>query len=291
MDILDRLITQFREAGLPLRDTPLREFNQCHDPKDGKFSTSPCAALDGPQSKSKSPVKTTRPTPIKVSSLAKAIALIHQGKVVEVPSPKKAYTLVHRLAKLAQKAAAEGKDAKDFDLCQVSVAGTNLFCAESLRTAEYPDGVPRLHMPQLSGVPEPGSEAASWSKDKHGKVDGAKAFMKYLRAQGIEVTEGRVLAAGLRASQREMVGTKVASMMTGDKDPSKEPVFISRDAYVVDGHHRWAAVVGRDAKDGRMGDKKISTVRIDAPISEVLQIANRWAKRVGIRSKGVGPKK
>ena len=39
--------------------------------------------------------------------------------------------------------AAAGKDAPDYDLCQVTVADTNMFCLESLQTKEYPEGIPR----------------------------------------------------------------------------------------------------------------------------------------------------
>ena len=55
--------------------------------------------------------------------------------------------------------AAAGKDAPDYDLCQVTVADTNMFCLESLQTKEYPEGIPRVEMPQLSGTPVPGSQA------------------------------------------------------------------------------------------------------------------------------------
>jgi len=59
---------------------------------------------------------------------------------------------------------------------------------------------------------------------------------------------------------------------------------------VVDGHHRWAAVVGRDAEDNKLGDIKMNTLKIDMPITEVLHIANEWTKKFGIKQKG-GPSK
>ena len=73
-------------------------------------------------------------------------------------------------------------------------------------------------------------------------------------------------------------------------DPAKNPVFVSNDHYVVDGHHRWAAVVGRDAEDGVLGDKPMNVIRVDAPISEVLHIANAWSEKFGILPSGTKKK-
>ena len=230
---------------------------------------------------------TGRPIPIKVKTVDEAAALVLEGKVVEVEDVKTAYTLIDRLAQIANEAKAAGAEAKDYDLCQVSVAGTNMFCTESLRTAEYPNGVPRIEMPQLGGKPVPGSEADKLERNPFSpdEVDGSKQFITHLQGLGIRTSAESVPAADLRASQRELVGSKVAKMVTAKFDPGKEPIFVSRDNYVVDGHHRWAAVVARDAEDGRLGDSAMNIVRVNAPISEVLRIANAWSKSFGIQQK------
>lgn len=229
---------------------------------------------------------TGRPIPIKVKTVEEAAVLVNEGKVVEVPDVKTAYSLINKLSDMALEAKAAGKDAKDYDLCQVSVAGTNMFCAESLRTKEYPSGVPRLDMPQLGGQPVPGSEADKLPRNKwdNTEVDGSKEFVSFLKGVGIHTDPDVVPAANLRASQRELIGSKVAKMIVDKSfDPAKNPVFVSSDGYVVDGHHRWAAVVGRDAEDGKLGDSKINVVRVNATISEVLHLANSWSKRFGIK--------
>jgi hypothetical protein len=85
------------------------------------------------------------------------------------------------------------------------------------------------------------------------------------------------------------VGPKVAGMMTAASyDPGKRPIFVSRDGYVIDGHHRWAAIVGRDAADGRLGGSKMNVIQVDAPISRILRIANTWAAQFGIQA-AAGP--
>jgi len=39
------------------------------------------------------------------------------------------------------------------------------------------------------------------------------------------------------------------------------------------------------AKDGHLGDSKMNIVRVNAPISEVLHIANAWSEKFGNQSK------
>ena len=87
-----------------------------------------------------------------------------------------------------------------------------------------------------------------------------------------------------------MNGEKVGGMMTSkDYDPSAEPIFVSRDGYVVDGHHRWAATVGKDAEDGKLGNNhKMNVIELDAPISQILKEANAWTDSFGIKRKKVG---
>jgi hypothetical protein len=257
----------------------LLEVNRCHGPGKGHPCTSPRdRALKRKEER-------IRQTPIQVGSIKQAIKLILQGKVVELSDTRRVNTLLKKLAKMAQKAAAMGADAPNFDLCKVSVRNTNLFCAERIRDKEFPQGIPRIRMPQLKGTAEPGSPASKLPVDKKGRVNGQAAFIEYMRSIGIESREESVFSASLKASQRELIGAKVAEMMLrkGKKAPNRKTVFISRDNYVVDGHHHWAAAVGKDAGDKAYGDLRMKAVRFDAPISEVLFLARRWTKKFGIR--------
>lgn len=235
----------------------------------------------------KQPVdKNGRPIPIKVDTVEEAVALVLDGKVVEVKDAETAHTLINKLADKANEMKAAGKTAKDYDLCQVSVAGSNMFCAESLRSKDYPAGVPRLDMPQLGGKPIAGSEADKLPRNKWdtSEVDGSAQFVAYLQGIGVRTSTETIPAANLRASQRELIGSKVQKMMNDTSfDPSKNPIFISSDNYVVDGHHRWAAVLGRDAADNRLGDAMMTARRVNAPISEVLHLANAWSAKFGIQ--------
>jgi hypothetical protein len=263
----------------------LQEFNPYHDPKDGRFTSKSGAAggHGGSAPESKPGGGAARPTPTRVTSIEQAINLILKGEVVELDDAGKVHTVLSKLAEIAADAVAKGEKAPTYDLCQVSVPGTNLFCSDNV-------GIKRIDMPQLGGEPKPGSMAARLPKDDKGEVNASDAFVDYLNnVMKIGTKTENVPAAVLRASQSELVGTKVAGMMTAKTyNPAGKPIFVSRDNYVVDGHHRWAATVGRDAADGNLGDLTMKVIKIDAPISEVLKLANSWTRTFGIKPKAAG---
>lgn len=256
----------------------LTEFNKNHDPADGRFSSGSggSAAASGKK-------LGTREHPIQVEKVKDAIRLILQGHTVELPNVRKVNTVLSRLADMAKDAKKKGEAAPNYDLCQVAVPDTNLFCGNSL-------GIERVHMPQIGGIPVPGSPADKLMKDEKGKVNATDAFIDYLNHDlGITTSRDTVQAAKLKASQSQLVGPKVAKMMVSKHfDPKDRLIFISKDDYIVDGHHAWAAAVGRDSEDGHLGDVKMKTIRVNAPISEVLKIANAWTKKFGIAPKDTG---
>lgn len=228
-----------------------------------------------------------RPKPIKVDKVKDAIPLILQGKTVELKNVKKVNTLLTRLAKIAKDAERKGEAAPKYDACQIVVPGSSIFCGQSLRTKEYPHGLPRIIMPQFAGVARPGSQADKLPKNEEGEVDAGPEFVEHLAKRGISSESVEVRSDWLKPAQAQLDGPKIAKRVAKKEYSAGGPIFISRDGYIVDGHHRWAAVVGRDAEDGKLGDSKIRAVKIDAPISEILHIANTWTKRYGLERKAV----
>lgn len=199
-----------------------------------------------------------------------------------VDSPSEVNTLLSRLANISNDAKSKGKDAPEYDLCVVSIPGTNLFCGANR-------GVPRKKMPQLGGQPKPGSRAAELPRDKDGSVDAAEAFKDHLKEMGVKMTPKKMSAASLKASQSELVGSKVAGMRSaaerGEYDPGKVPIYVSRDGYVIDGHHRWAAVVGIDVTDGRIDGNEMNVEVLDLDIDDALKFVNDFALDFGIQPK------
>ena len=271
------------------------KFNPNHDPDNGQFTTAEGAGAGSGGSSSKSDGKGsdlpkgvtkgegTKDSPYMTTDADVAAQLISDGKYVEMPRPKDVVVLVDKLAKISKEAVAKGEKAPNYDLCRVSVPGTNMFCSESL-------DIKRIDMPQLGGRPREGSAAAKLTANDKGEVDASDAFIKYLKGEGIKVENTTEKAAFLRASQSELVGTKVAGMTQAAKagkfNPTGKAIFVSRDNYVIDGHHRWATAIGLDAEDNILGDDQtMPIIRIDMPIQQVLELANEWTQEFGILPK------
>lgn len=209
---------------------------------------------------------------------------LEQGKVVKFDDGKTVNTMLDKLSEDFNAAERDGKKLPDVNLCKVSVPGTNLFCGDSF-------DIPRDVMPQFSGKPRKGSLADALPKNKSGEVDGVAAFKAHLTEQGIGMEKREVRAGSLKASQAQLSGEKVSGMMTNPNfDPAGEPIFVSSDGYVIDGHHRWAAQIARDLKDGNPNDLPLNVIVVDMPIKEVLVEANAFTSMYGILPKKVKAK-
>ena len=193
-------------------------------------------------------------------------------------------TKIDDLVKMTQQSKANGEKPQYYNLCQVSVPGTNLYCNGNL-------GIDRNDMPQFKGTARPGSPADKLPKDpKNGEVDTEQFFKQMLEKKGIKVSEPQAVPPDrLKATQMNLVGDKVAGMEQGleanPKDPNlTAPIYVSNDGYVLDGHHRWAAIVGYNAKHP---DTPIPmNVRvIDQPIKPLVKMSNDFADHMGIEKK------
>jgi Arc/MetJ-type ribon-helix-helix transcriptional regulator len=208
-----------------------------------------------------------------------AVDALTEGKPVAVESGKQIFTLIQKIGEFAQQQKSKGEKVDTLDLCKVSIPGTNLFCGENI-------GKTRIEMPQLSGKPVEGSKGDKLPKDSKGRINIGEAFQEALAKEGIETVDGEVPASTLRASQKELIGDKVAGIMGeiagGKMDSVKDTIFVSKDGYVVDGHHRWAAKIGLDMRDGGLGDVRMKVKVINLGIEEVLARANAFAEEMGI---------
>lgn len=230
----------------------------------------------------------SKTNPIKTSDPLEAVEALYAGQYVELESIHQVSTLLDELGRIANEAKAAGDEAPNYDLCLVTVPGTNLFCVES-------KGIPRIQMPQLGGIPTAGSKADSLPKNANGEVDIGPAFIDHLRSKGVLVEEKRRMASHLKASQSELSGPKVAQMMqwmeSGDEKAlssiRESAIFSTKDDYVIDGHHRWASVVGLDAMEGPLDELDMPVREIDMEILDVLREANEFAIAMGVPSQAV----
>lgn len=266
--------------------------NSCSSSK-GEGGDAQGDAPEGTSDRLGNPVRwdpTRRTPPVKVDNIEDAYREIAKGSYVEVDDKRDVYTLVSKFNDYAEEVKASTGKAPNLDLCKVSVPGTNLFCGASIATEKYPNGVPRMEMPQLSGIPQAGSKADKLPRfDAEGNVDVSGALIEKLSKAGIKTVEKEVPASSLKASQHQLKAATV-SFFTSPKGKKilNEPtatIFVSRDGYVIDGHHRWAGKVAMDLQDGKIGDVPIRVKQIDMPIMEVLDAALDHAEDMGIKSK------
>ena len=201
---------------------------------------------------------------------------------VEPEQLKKFNTDIKNVAQQVSDAKAKGEPAPNINLCDVTVPGTNLYCDDNL-------GIPRDEMPQFKGTAQPGSRAAGMDADASGEVDTEPVFKEMLKEKGIKTLQTEVPADKLKATQKDLVGAKVVGMMGAlEKDPNHPkitaPIYVSRDGYVIDGHHRWAAIVAHNAANP---DKQIlmKTTVLDQDIKDAIPMANKFAEDMGIAAK------
>jgi len=188
---------------------------------------------------------------------------------------------IDELDKLTKDAEAQGKDAPNYNLCNVTVPGTNLYCSGNA-------GIPREEMPQFKGKPTPGSPADKLPKDKKGEVDTEPMFKEMLKKNKVKTVETEIPSDRLKATQSELVGSKVAGMAKAlEEDPNNPgitaPIYVSRDGYVIDGHHRWAAVTSAAIKAGKPANMKV--IVIDMDIKDAIPMCNKFAEEQGVAAK------
>jgi hypothetical protein len=202
---------------------------------------------------------------------------------------KQVASKIDELVTMVNEAKEKGEKPKYFNLCDISVPGTNIYCDNNL-------GIDRNDMPQFKGSARPNSLADQLPKDpKSNEVDTEEFFKLMLNKRGIEVNGGdndegiEVEPDVLKATQMNMVGDKVAGMYGAlEKDPTNRaltaPIYVSNDGYVLDGHHRWAAIVTYNAKNPN-NPIPMKVRIIDLPIKPLVRLANDFADSIGIEKK------
>ena len=218
--------------------------------------------------------------------IKEALRQLAAGKHVRLNRPTELTLLMQEIQRHAAESEAAGKDEKpDWDFGRLSVKGTNLFAAQS-------KGIRRINMPQFSGLAEPGTHAAQVAGGPGKFADLTDEFEQHLKDHGVKVEHTTVPAGHLRATQSELVGSKVAgfanAFLHGNPkavNAMKEPIMVTKDGYVIDGHHRWGANMLVDAVDGRLNsDTPMNVRKVDMEIGSMIPLANEWARQVGIAS-------
>jgi uncharacterized protein len=202
---------------------------------------------------------------IQTSSVYDAQKALAEGRQVELDQPEKVSALIDKLGADSAKMIDQGKSAPNYNLCGVMKEGESLFCHDN-------KGIPRIKMPQL---------------DKQQ----TKAFVNSLKDQGYKVEKDNVRSDHLRATQDEISGAKVAAaaqkMLEKSGGEMTKRLVVSRDNYILDGHHHWAAAMGLAYKSGTLkGSDKIKVSRVDISITKLLAAADKFTGGKGRKGTG-----
>ena len=196
------------------------------------------------------------------------------------------------------------------DLCTVQVPGTNLFCKGNKNS-------PREDMPQLKSKVIPGGKADKLVKagklkidPKNGEVNTEDIFKDMLEREGVSMEDPKPEFVGnLKATQNQLEGSKVnmfAKVLAGEQpfsdkklsagqikawqDAIREPIIVSKDNYILDGHHRWAALVQHDVANGKGQDVQMDVKRVDMEATPLVNKTNEFTNDMGLAVKKKKPK-
>jgi hypothetical protein len=87
-------------------------------------------------------------------------------------------------------------------------------------------------------------------------------FLDFLKSNGVKYTEKLVDSKSLRPTQSQFNQEKIQGMIDTIDAKKQHPIMVSKDGYVIDGHHRWLAYYN-------MG-RKMPVYQIDLNINDAL---------------------
>jgi len=159
------------------------------------------------------------------------------------------------------------------DLTNMRIKGQDAFSNDNM-------GAERIDMPQLNAEDLP-------------------LFLQDMAKMGVGYKETRMMPDQLHPIQAEMDMGDVANIAESWRDdklyndyrPDEAPIVISRDGYVLDGHHRWAAAWLAQKRGDKYALKGLKVVQLDIDHEQALEIANEWSDYAGVARLTVGGKK
>jgi hypothetical protein len=149
------------------------------------------------------------------------------------------------------------------DLTEISVEGTLLYGDEGM-------GIARKDMPQI-----PGKERAR--------------FLAEIEAeQGVTAEKEKVDPTTLKPIQKEISAARSGAIYNKFREdgeiPKNERILISKDGFVVDGHHTWGAAVAF-AFDNP--GTELPVYRLSVTAQEALDISSKWSKDNGFEGQAI----
>jgi predicted ABC-type ATPase len=148
------------------------------------------------------------------------------------------------------------------DITEIKIEGTLLFGDEGM-------GIARKDMPQI---------------DK----DLRPQFLEDLEKDGITSEKEKVDPKTLKPIQKEVSGSRAGAIYNKYREEGKIPkqdrILISKDGFVIDGHHTWAASVAFSFDNP---SAKIPVYRLSVNAQEALDASLAWTESKGIEGQSI----
>jgi hypothetical protein len=150
------------------------------------------------------------------------------------------------------------------DLTNMHVENTRLYDEDNL-------GIPRNKMPQVPS-------------------DTKAVYITEMEKRGARVVRGVADPAKLHPIQAEMSASKVGLIMKklrekGTATDDGGRIIISKDNYVIDGHHRWAAAAMLTFEGTPV---KLPVIKVDMNHKDLIDATLAWNEATGIKPIGMG---
>ncbi|ASU00224.1 hypothetical protein [Aeromonas phage AS-zj] len=116
---------------------------------------------------------------------------------------------------------------------------------------ENSKGIDRQNMPQIAAENVPG-------------------FLDWCTTNGVGFIKERVKVKTLLPTQSEYNEEKVEKMRSAPYSVLSKPIVVSDDNYILDGHHRYSALLAND------GDNLIEIYRVRCDIVDLLIAAHKF---------------
>ena len=96
-------------------------------------------------------------------------------------------------------------------------------------------------------------------------------FFKYLKENGAKLSKKKISAEDLKPIQKEFakIGVEKSMAKLGGKN---KPLISSTDKYIIDGHHRWLAVLNSTPK------AKMDVIEVNMPMKKLLALTVAFPK-------------
>jgi hypothetical protein len=97
-------------------------------------------------------------------------------------------------------------------------------------------------------------------------------FFKYLSDKGVKFFKKSLPIKNLKPAQKDLRTDVAANLMKSNPEKLKKPILISSDMYLMDGHHRWLALMFDNPS------QKLNVISINIPGKKLLDIIKNFDK-------------